>query len=90
MSQIYETRVSDEFVMVGNDVLVKCLLPSFVSDNVIVEGWITSEGVEVAQSLKNIGKISTKQCPGNGIFDDYSPFNLTACNSNSGSIKNLF
>ena len=56
VSQEYETRVSDEFVMLGNDVMVKCLLPSFVSDIVAVEGWITSEGVEVAQSLKNIGK----------------------------------
>jgi hypothetical protein len=56
VNQIYETRVGDEFVMLGNDVLVKCLLPSFVADNIQVEGWITSEGIEIAQSLKNIGK----------------------------------
>lgn len=57
VNQVYETRVGDEFVMLGNDAFVKCQIPSFVSDNILVEGWITSEGIEVAQSLKNIGKI---------------------------------
>ena len=59
VGQVYETRVGDEFVILGNDVFVKCLLPSFVSDNVMVDGWITSEGIEVAQSLRNTGKLCT-------------------------------
>jgi hypothetical protein len=55
LSQVYETRVGDDFVMVGNDAIVRCQLPSFLADLVQVEGWITSEGVQIAQSLKNIG-----------------------------------
>ena len=37
--QPYETRVGDEFVIVGNDVLVKCDFPGFASDFLDVVGW---------------------------------------------------
>lgn len=47
--QEYETRVNDEFVLRGNAALLKCLLPSYVSDVIHVEAWIGNQG-QVYQS----------------------------------------
>ena len=47
--QEYETRVNDEFVLRGNGALLKCLLPSYVSDVIHVEAWIGNQG-QVYQS----------------------------------------
>ena len=35
----YETNVAPESVMLQNDMLFKCSIPSFVSDFVSVQGW---------------------------------------------------
>ena len=43
-SQLYKTDASQEYVIVGNDAIVKCQYPSFVSDFLSVEGWQDSEG----------------------------------------------
>ena len=43
MSQRYSTKAEDEYVIKGNDVLMKCKIPSFVSDYVAVVGWIDSD-----------------------------------------------
>ena len=37
------TDVFREQVILGNDVLLKCHIPSFVADFVTVESWIDSE-----------------------------------------------
>ena len=39
----YETHLAPESVMLRNDVLMKCSIPSFVSDFVHVEAWVDSE-----------------------------------------------
>jgi hypothetical protein len=44
---VYEIDVFKENVMVGNDALFKCQIPSFVSDLVTVESWTDSEGIEI-------------------------------------------
>ena len=44
---IYEIDVFKENVMIGNDALFKCQIPSFVSDLVNIESWIDSEGIEI-------------------------------------------
>ena len=36
----FETRIGDEFVILGNDALMKCQVPSFVSDFLSVTGWV--------------------------------------------------
>ena len=36
-----------ENVMIGNDALFKCQIPSFVSDLVNIDSWIDSEGIEI-------------------------------------------
>ena len=43
-SQLYKTDASQEYVIVGNDVIVKCQYPSFVSDFLSVQAWQDSEG----------------------------------------------
>ena len=43
VSQDYETHSAPESVMIQNDVLLKCAIPSFVSDFVSVEAWVDSE-----------------------------------------------
>ena len=40
----YEIDVFKETVIRGNDALLKCQIPSFVSDFVHVEAWLDSEG----------------------------------------------
>ena len=46
-SHLYTTSGGDqEYVIIGNDVLLKCNIPSFVADFVHVTGWVDSEGVE--------------------------------------------
>lgn len=49
MHQFYEIRVIDEFVLLRNSAIMKCLLPSFVSDFVQVISWIVldDESVEI-------------------------------------------
>ena len=42
--QIYKTDASQEYVIVGNDAMIKCQYPSFVSDFLEVQGWEDSEG----------------------------------------------
>ena len=41
--QSYVTDVFREQVIMGNDVLLKCHIPSFVADFVTVESWVDSE-----------------------------------------------
>ena len=43
-SQPYKTDASQEYVIIGNDALVKCTYPSFVADFVSVVNWEDSEG----------------------------------------------
>lgn len=42
--QAYEPRVIDEYVLRGNPAIVKCLIPSFVADYVVVYEWLTDDG----------------------------------------------
>ena len=43
VSQEYSTKAEDEYVIKGNDVLIKCKIPSFVADFVQVIGWIDND-----------------------------------------------
>ena len=42
--QKYDADVGRENVLLGNDVIIKCNIPSFVSDFVSIVAWIDSEG----------------------------------------------
>ena len=42
----------EESVILGNDVVIKCNIPSFVADFVSVVGWVDSEGSTFLVSQK--------------------------------------
>ena len=44
MSQSYSTESHNEYVVVNNDALMKCNIPSYVADFVTIAGWVDSEG----------------------------------------------
>ena len=46
-------------VIVGNEVLLKCDIPSFVSDFVSVSDWVDSEGIMYSAS-STLGKRDNK------------------------------
>lgn len=51
--QFYQTRVIDEFVLRGNSATLKCLVPSFVADFIIVESWVDEDNVEFMRTESN-------------------------------------
>ena len=56
--QNYATNVYGEDVMIGNDVLLKCAIPSFLADFLSVTGWVGSEGAQIrATQDYNLGNI---------------------------------
>ena len=53
-NQKYEINVHPESIIVGNDAILKCSIPSFVTDFVKVEAWIDSEA-NILGSIYKIG-----------------------------------
>ncbi|XP_025202786.1 Down syndrome cell adhesion molecule-like protein Dscam2 isoform X37 [Melanaphis sacchari] len=57
VNQLYQTRVIDEYVLLGNSVVLKCLVPSFVADFVHVLGWVDDSGNSIGTNVdKQDGK----------------------------------
>ena len=46
VGQNYQVHVHDEYVLLGNAGLLRCLVPSFVSDFVLIDGWLDDIGGE--------------------------------------------
>ena len=44
MSQAYNSETHNEYIVLHNDALLKCNIPSFVADFVSVAGWVDSQG----------------------------------------------
>lgn len=44
VSQYYVTEAENEYVIRGNAAIVRCKIPSFVSDFVYVESWLMDDG----------------------------------------------
>ena len=49
-SQHFEVDIFREVVIVGNDAIFKCSVPSFVADFVFVDSWVDSEGNALSSS----------------------------------------
>lgn len=47
VSQAYTANVMDESVLKGNTAILKCHIPSFVSDFVTVVSWLQEDGDEI-------------------------------------------
>ena len=43
MTQPYNTEAHNEYVVLGNDAILKCSIPSFVADFISVIGWVDNE-----------------------------------------------
>ena len=59
MVQSYRTAVPEDYVIRGNDALVKCSIPSFVTDFVTVLSWTIESSkneIEVALGASLTGK----------------------------------
>ena len=56
VSQDYATRVNDFDVILGNSALLKCEIPSFVTDFVSVINWSDAEGQDFYQYQNNLGE----------------------------------
>ncbi|XP_050054051.1 cell adhesion molecule Dscam2 isoform X21 [Aphis gossypii] len=57
VNQLYQTRVIDEYVLLGNSVVLKCLVPSFVADFIQVLGWVDDSGNNIGTNVdKQDGK----------------------------------
>ena len=54
-SQRYEIDILRESVILGNDALFKCSIPSFVSDFVSVDSWVDSEANNLGSSSLSFG-----------------------------------
>ena len=59
-SQDYKMDVHPEYVMLGNDVLLKCSFPSFVADFVVLLSWIDSEASEYSLATNRKGNSAPK------------------------------
>ncbi len=49
--QQYEIRLFDEFVLRGNMAVLRCPIPSFVSDYVIVTSWERIDGFLITPGI---------------------------------------
>ncbi|XP_062527475.1 cell adhesion molecule Dscam2 isoform X48 [Bombyx mori] len=56
VTQYYESEVVSEYVIRGNAAVLKCNIPSFVSDFVKVEAWIDTDGGEYLHTDNIDGK----------------------------------
>lgn len=53
VSQSYTVHLVEENVLRGNAAIVKCLIPSFVTEYVFVASWIISEGDDETEIKAN-------------------------------------
>lgn len=64
VAQAYAVNVMEEYVLRGNSAILKCHIPSFVSDFVYVSSWLTEEAgekTEIFPSAKDYGTEDLKR-----------------------------
>ena len=63
-SNKYKTGVSEEYIILGNDALIKCNVPSFVSDFVSVDSWESEGQIFHDDNIGNYSQVHNcrKQC----------------------------
>ena len=69
ISQEFKAHVGLEtYVILGNDALIKCEIPSFVSDLVAISGWIDNKGNEYFAQTSYGTSCFQKRCPPSHSF----------------------
>lgn len=56
IDQKYSVQVHDEYVIAGNTAVLKCQVPSYVSDYVVVNAWILNNGLHLYPNTDIGGK----------------------------------
>lgn len=56
MKQKYEIQVHDEYVIAGNTAVLKCQIPNYVAEYVMVTSWIQDENVNIYPNTDIGGK----------------------------------
>lgn len=56
--QPYEAEADNEYVIRGNAAIMKCEIPSYVSDFIVVDMWTDSEGGAYYPNNDNYGTIN--------------------------------
>lgn len=49
----YDVFVEMEHVILGNDALFKCKIPSHVADQIRISGWVDSQGSDFQSFMDN-------------------------------------
>ena len=56
VNQIYMTEATNEYVITGNSALMKCVIPSFVSDFISLQNWQDDKGNIMVSDSNNHGR----------------------------------
>lgn len=56
VAQQYESEAENEYVIRGNNVILKCKIPSFVADFLQIVAWLDSDGQEYTAQTTSHGK----------------------------------
>ncbi|XP_066154117.1 cell adhesion molecule Dscam1 isoform X2 [Euwallacea fornicatus] len=56
IKQDYDVQVHDEYVIAGNTAVLKCKIPNYVSDYVMVTSWVQDENVNIYPNTDIGGK----------------------------------
>lgn len=56
LKQKYDVHVDDEYVISGNTAVLKCKIPSYVADYVIVTSWVQDDVINIYPNMDIGGK----------------------------------
>ena len=60
VNQIYMTEATNEYVITGNSALMRCVIPSFVSDFISLQNWQDEKGNVMVPHTNNYGRQQQK------------------------------
>lgn len=57
VSQAYSTKAEDEYIIRGNSAILKCKIPSYLADFIVVDAWIDDDGneIEMTNNARDLG-----------------------------------
>lgn len=76
VSQFYVTEPENDYVIRGNAAIVRCKIPSFVSDFVQVESWVMDDGQILSINNTNAadGTFSKRISDSSSVFTQYPKY----------------
>lgn len=65
--QQYEAEADNEYVIRGNAAIMKCEIPSYVSDFIVVDMWADSDGGSYYPNNENYGTLANENKTKNNL-----------------------